>query len=199
MFNENKIPVTPPPVPFGPLPSFSAIYEKFRKPILSYVRQRIPGQDEEVAQEVTQEVFLKAFRFLPSYQPHFALSTWLWTIARNTVIDWTRSHHSRPLLDDRKYDPDAASDGPVAYEELPSTAPNAEVLMIQRADRRKLLLWMRALTRKQRKVIKLRIINQLSYSEIAKRLGMSLSSVKCLAHRAKLALLETRETMQAFI
>ena len=143
------------------LPSFSAIYEKFRKPILHYVRQKLPGQDEDLAEEVTQEVFLKAYRFLPSYQPQYAISTWLWTIARNTVIDWTRSQYARPLLEDRKYSADFASqdsgsDGGIAYEEIPSPSPDAESLMIKKSDRKTLLLWMRALTRKQRMVIKLR-------------------------------------------
>ena len=68
--------------------AFSKVYQRFSKPLLHYIRSRI--SDPEVAEELTQEVFLKAYRFRDSYQERYALSTWLWTIARNTISDHLR-------------------------------------------------------------------------------------------------------------
>src|SRR3954451_5807073 len=90
--------------------AFAKIYERFRKPLLHFVRSRI--SDPAVAEEITQEVFLKAYRFRDSYQERYALSTWLWTIARNTVSDHLRGPR-----------PEASS---VETEELACGRPCAE-------------------------------------------------------------------------
>ena len=62
--------------------------------------------------------------------------------------------------------------------------------MIRKDERRNMLKLMRSLTRMQKRVLWLRIIHQLSYEEISRNLGMSLSAVKNLAYRAKLSLTE---------
>lgn len=153
--------------------NFTEIHERYRRPILKYVFQRV--KDREVAQEIVQEIFLKAFRFRASYRPQYALSTWLWTIAKNTVSDWHRKHE-----DERSSE--------TCLLEPVSAEPDAESLFEEASRKKALAVCLGKLTDLQKKVIVLRVIHQLSYAEISRNLGMSISAVKCLAYRSKQAL-----------
>ena len=161
--------------------AFSKIFTKYRKLILRFVSQKV--RNEEAAEEITQEVFFKAFRFRSSYRSEYAFSTWLWGIARNTIVDRIRKDRREPAHD-------AFQDGePEDYETLPCALPNAEHLLLRRGENKRLVAFLGTLTAPQRRVLWLRIMHRLSYAEIAKRLGLSLSAVKCLAYRAKATLI----------
>ena len=155
---------------------FNDLYQRFHKPILRYVLQRLP--QAEAAEEVTQEVFLKAYRARDSYRPEYALSTWLWTIARNTICDWRRKHSAMT----------GAAISELSCEELPAQGLDAEASLIERSRRRELLRRIRKLTRLQRRVIRMRTTHHFSYAEIAEKLGLSLDSVKCSLYRARAVL-----------
>ena len=67
-------------------------------------------RDRGRAQEVTQDIFLKLWRALPSYDGRAALSTWLYTIARNTCLTAVRAEtYRRPAWRDRAVEPHAES------------------------------------------------------------------------------------------
>jgi RNA polymerase sigma-70 factor (ECF subfamily) len=160
--------------------AFSKIYDRFRKPILKFVRSRI--HDDEVSNEITQEIFLKVYRFRENYQEEYAFSTWLWTIARNTICDHIRGHKGGTTYHE------GMGEKEIAPDDLPSFQQHAEAILTRKDERRSLLKMMKSLTRFQKRVLWMRVIHQLSYSEISKKLGISLSAVKNLAHRAKQAL-----------
>jgi RNA polymerase sigma factor (sigma-70 family) len=148
---------------------FEDIYEKFHRAIFNYVRAKV--QEDELARELTQEVFLKVHRFGASYREEYAVSTWLWTIARNTVFDHFRS---------------VGSAIEVAFEEEPAGRDTgAERALSRREDFRALWARLRKLTRLQRRVVWMQLVHQLSHAEIAVRLDTSLASVKNAAYRAR--------------
>lgn len=150
---------------------FTNMYSRFQKPILKYVRTRV--KDPQVAEEITQEVFIKAYRFQDSYdEKHAAISTWLWTIARNTVVDNLRKK-------------DVSFEEPLCEDEIPSLLFDAESLLEKRDRRRMLMMMTRQLSKVQRRVLWMRVVQQRSYDEIAKHLGVSLGAVKTMVHRAK--------------
>jgi RNA polymerase sigma-70 factor (ECF subfamily) len=149
---------------------FPKIYSKFRKPILRYVNSRVT--DPELAEDITQEIFIKVFRFQGSYQSKFAFSTWLWTIAKNTVSDSPREQKETTLRE------------PLS-EEIPCGSHCAETLAIKKDERRRLLRILKPMTRLQKRVLWMRAVHQLSYSEISKILGLSVAAAKNLATRAK--------------
>ncbi len=155
--------------------AFTEIYRRFLKPIQSYVGMKV--QNESIAQELTQEIFLKAFRFSSSYQLGFAFTTWLWTIARNTVADFRK----RPLLEQSPH----LQDHQVPAEDAPGLDPDAEALVERRSLRRMIFRISRVLSPLQRRILWMRIVVQLPYQEIAKRLGMTAAAARCLVHRAK--------------
>jgi RNA polymerase sigma factor (sigma-70 family) len=156
---------------------FQKMYRRFRTPIFKYVFLKV--RDAETAEEITQEVFLKAFRARDSYEPRFGFTTWLWTIAKNTVCDWHR-----------RGDRDTASSEETLYEELPCPAPTAEALLENHGRKHELLRRMASLTELQKQVLKLRILHRLPFTEIARQLGVSLSAAKSLFYRARVALVE---------
>jgi len=172
------------------LDNFPQIYQKLKNPILQYVLRTV--RDGETAEEITQEVFLKAYRARDTFDEKRGFTTWLWTIARNTVCDWHRKNadehwrfQNRALAD--------GLDGEAVCETLPSTSPDAEALISRHGDRRVLWLKLKSLTKLQRRVLWLRVVRGLSYQEIAKRLGMSISAAKCAFYRARIALSQLPE------
>ena len=154
---------------------FESVYRKYQRPIFRYVRARISNPD--IAEEITQEVFLKAYKAEDTYNEEYAYSTWLWTIAKNAVFDHLRGVRGN-------------EEELAPLDDFPSPWQGAEEIAIEKDERRSLLRMMRSLTRLQKRVLWLRIIHQLSYNEISSRLGISLAAVKNLVYRSKLALSE---------
>jgi len=70
--------------------SFDGVYAHYRRPIWQYILNKT--KSKEIAEVLTQDVFLKAYRERESFNPKFRFSAWLWTIARNTVTDWYRKN-----------------------------------------------------------------------------------------------------------
>lgn len=169
--------------------AFAKIYDCFRKPILKYVLGRI--SNTQAAEEVTQEIFTKVFRFRESYDEAQEFSAWLWTIARNTVFDTLRKHKAG-----NEHMADAHI--PFDYEEVPSEDSGIESALHLKDMRRMTKAAFRDLTKLQRRVFWLRVVKQYSYDEIANAMGMSLSAVKNLGHRAKVAAMESFSQMPEF-
>jgi RNA polymerase sigma-70 factor (ECF subfamily) len=158
--------------------AFAEIYRNHHDDVLRQISSQV--RDPAAADDIAQEVFLKAHRFRKSYDPTRAISTWLRAIARNTVFDWFRKHGAEL----------GHGDAGAEHEKIACESPCAESLVIRKSDRRQLLRMLRGLTRLQRRVIWLSVVHQLPYAEISKRLGLSVASVKCLVYRAKAVLAE---------
>ncbi len=159
--------------------AFAALYKRFLGPITKYVGGKI--RDTELRDDLVQEIFLKVVRARGTYNPAHQFSTWLWTIARNVVIDHLRKETPEPLDGD-------------AVEEVACSRPCIETLLSFRENRRRLWKLLKKLTFLQRKVLFMRIIRQLSYEEIAKQLGMSLDAVKCLVYRSRQILIREMQS-----
>jgi RNA polymerase sigma-70 factor (ECF subfamily) len=170
--------------------AFAEVYSKYRESLLAWISARV--RDDEIAEEILHDTFLKAFKSRESYSHEFAFSTWLWTIARNTASDWRRR---QPESGTRVFsDPDGGHD---MIENAPSAGPGPERVLEKKSRLRMLRRVMTHLTRHQRRVIWFRVIHQLSYQEISRRMNLSLSAVKCLAYRSKQVLLQ-EEIVLAF-
>jgi RNA polymerase sigma-70 factor (ECF subfamily) len=68
--------------------AFSVLINRYQRPVHSLIRQIIPVSED--AEELTQDVFVKAFTKLNSFRGGSSLSTWLYRIAYNTAISFTR-------------------------------------------------------------------------------------------------------------
>ncbi len=100
----------------GDAEAFGALYDRYVDAVYRYVFYRVRNEAE--AEDVTSDVFFKALRAMPRYQPRQPFLAWLYRIARNAVID--RARRQRPQVSfedallhggaDRVVDPDAGLD-----------------------------------------------------------------------------------------
>jgi RNA polymerase sigma-70 factor (ECF subfamily) len=165
---------------------FERIYDSFRHPLRNWLNRKLPSP--ELSEDITQEVFLKVWRHRRLFSPAFDLSTWIWSIARNTLIDLFRRNQWNRVLTAGVDHPDI--DPVPLIETLPHPSPSAENELSSRIEKARLNRSLASLTELQREALSLRLVEQLSYEEIARRLSLSLSSVKGLIFRARQKLLE---------
>lgn len=163
--------------------AFENLYKSLKKPVLKYTLQKV--RDREAAEEVSQEIFTKLYRFRDSFDRTQAFSGWFWTLVRNTTIDWIRKHGSTTELAAESVESDGDSREGSLIDRILCPLPNAEALLIARRLRRQLLKPLMKLTRLQRKVVWLKVVHDFSHQEIATALGVTTASVKCVLYRAR--------------
>ncbi len=154
------------------------------------VRQASPGiyryvlsmvRSEEEARELTQETFLKAIKHLDRYDPRYSFMTWLYRIARNLCIDRARrlSHWRRQL----PRAGDEEDGDPIENEADPQDSQLDRLL----AHEQRWILdqAMAQLKPNYREVLVLYHIEELSYQEIARVLGIPIGTVMNRIFRAR--------------
>jgi len=163
----------------GETEAFGVLYEEHEGRVFRYVFART-GQVEQ-AEDLTQEVFVRAFHGIRSYRDRgMPFSSWLLRIAHNLVIDhyrWVTKHRSVELADVQL----ASDEDPVAEVE-------------KKAEIRRILEAVPNLTPGQREVISLRFGAGLHLAEAAAVMGKSIGAVKMLQHQAVTRLKRILET-----
>jgi RNA polymerase sigma-70 factor (ECF subfamily) len=122
-------------------------------------------RDRAAAEDVAQEVFLRAFRAADEMKEPARMRTWLYSVARNGAVDWVRRRrHERP-----GGVPDRAAEAPPPAEE--------------RAGR--VLAVLDSLQEDHREIMLLRYVKGLSYAEIARTVGSTVGAVGEKLHRIR--------------
>lgn len=155
---------------------YSELMRRYQRKILAFVYHMLKSAHMELlAEDLCSETFYKAFRSLHSFREVDAsFSTWLYTIARNTVLSELRKQRNGNVpLDESGIVPVAPSE--VAPEQ--AVLRSEKVGMVREA--------INNLPEKQRSALILREYDQLDYQEIANILGQSVSAVKSLLFRAR--------------
>lgn len=163
----------------GHVDCYGELITRYEKRILTFILHMLKNtQLEDMAEDLCQETFYKAFRSLHSFRDHeAAFSTWLYTIARNSVLSELRkSRNSEVYLEDNKIDPSSGID------RLP------EYHLLQTERERMVRMAIDSLPAKQRQAIILREYEEKDYKEIADILDSSVSSVKSLLFRARMSI-----------
>jgi RNA polymerase sigma-70 factor (ECF subfamily) len=161
--------------------AFRTLVELYRSSVLSAC-YRILGNQQD-AEDVTQDVFVKVYRKAGSFRGDSGLSTWLYRIAVNLSLNRLRKQKWDRLFGILT----------LSQAELEETTDTMEAPEQDRPDRqleasergRMLTQVLNTLPDKQRVAIVLHKIEGLSHQEIAEILQISLSSVESLIHRAK--------------
>jgi RNA polymerase sigma-70 factor (ECF subfamily) len=135
----------------------------------------------EVAQDVTQEVFLKVFRKLGTFRGESSVKTWILTITRNTAADYRKA----ALLHRMKL---ASWVGKSEWIERSAESAAMENIEVGEIWRKVLRL-----PAKYREVLVLSAHHQLSMSEIAGILGINPGTVKSRLHQARVKVLKMKE------
>ncbi|MEC5166292.1 RNA polymerase sigma factor (sigma-70 family) [Flavobacterium sp. PL11] len=140
-------------------------------------------QNETNAEDITIETFSKAFDKIATYNPEFQFNTWLIAIAKNVHIDLLRKNKSSLFIDITN------EENQQAYN-IADTTPSAEDELITEQNLSRLLQFIKELKPHYQEVIQLRYFQELSYQEIATKIGEPLSNVKVKLLRAKKLLAE---------
>lgn len=160
----------------GDTDAFGELYAMHHEAIAAFVRQRV-GNHRQRTEDVTAEVFLRAFRKLDTFTwKGKSLRAWLFTIARNMVADHYKALSTKRLtyVDDIREESD--------YWGTPDCATEDVVLAgLQNSE---LHAAVGELTGLQRKVIVLRFFGDLTVEETAVALGRSAGATKTVQYRA---------------
>src|SRR5579862_5711850 len=172
---------------------FEAIYRACGPKVLSLAFRFT--RDEESARELTQEVFIKIYRNLDSFREQSAVSTWVYRIAMNHILNHLKSERRRrwkEMLNQNIADV-FSGDETEPRNEAVSTDETPDVVM-ERGERERIVAMnLDALPVKYRVPLVMFHSEGLSYQEIADALQLSLSAVEARIHRAKKMLIKRLE------
>ncbi|QYR19891.1 sigma-70 family RNA polymerase sigma factor [Paenibacillus sp. sptzw28] len=160
----------------GNVQLYSELMRRYQRKILAFIYHMLKSSKLELlAEDLCSESFYKAYRSLHSFREVDAsFSTWLYTIARNTVLSELRKQKTGNVsLDEIGFMPTASLDSVPEHRLLRSE----RMSMVREA--------INSLPEKQRSALILREYDQLDYQEIASILGQTVSSVKSLLFRAR--------------
>ncbi|MBN2205841.1 MAG: sigma-70 family RNA polymerase sigma factor [Candidatus Aminicenantes bacterium] len=159
--------------------AFEMIIRKYQQPLFNYIGRMVG--ERELALDFTQDVFLRAYACLPSYRPQFKLSTWLFKIASNLVIDFWRKKKIPTMSLDQPFEEDGDSYCLQVPDHAPSVGRSYELTELRRKVDRALARLPAAL----RELFVWRHINGLSYEEMAEIKGLPVGTVKNKVFQAK--------------
>lgn len=163
----------------GELSAFEELVRLYEKRVYM-VALRSTGTPEDAA-DITQEVFLRAWRSIESFRGDSGFSTWLFRITMNLCVDFARHKQVQPQTQ------------PLVGEDeterpIPDHAPTPEEHLENRELGRELAAALDEVSEEHRQIVLLRDVDGMSYTEIAETLEISEGTVKSRLSRARLAL-----------
>jgi RNA polymerase sigma-70 factor (ECF subfamily) len=150
--------------------AFSLILRAYETPVFNYVL-RLVGGDRSLAEDLTQEVFLRVYQGLPKFSLRSKFTTWLFQVTKNRVLDELRASERRPRA-------------LVAIDDIaPLEVMDAPIERLEEID----ALWtaVELLSTDLKMALLLRDVVGLSYTEIADSLEVTLATVKWRIYKAR--------------
>jgi RNA polymerase sigma-70 factor (ECF subfamily) len=157
--------------------SFGVLLEKYRSSVVHFLYRMV--QNQAVAEELAQEVFLRVYRSRTSYEPTAKFTTWLFRIATHLALNSIRDGKSERLQE--RLDGDSP-DQPA--KQVSDRRPSVEQSMVYQARLAEVRQAVAALPEKQRAAVLMHKYHEMEYSQIARALSCSESAVKSLLFRA---------------
>ncbi|MEN9935677.1 MAG: hypothetical protein RLZZ387_2256 [Chloroflexota bacterium] len=159
--------------------AYEQIYNRYVDALYRYLYARCGNA--AMAEEALGELWLRVVQYLPRFRipsdgADQAFASWLYTIARNLLVDMQRSHRL------------TTGDIPAS---VAAPGPELDAGVQKRDEYQSLVDAIRRLTDDQREVILLRFHEELTSAEVAQRTGRTETAVKALQHRALAALART--------
>ncbi len=164
----------------GDASSFETLMRKYYARIFNFIYRFVGSR--EVAEDLTQEVFIKVHQAAPTYQPRAKFQTWVYTIAKNISLnELRRKKFSGVSIDDSV----PTQEGQVKRQVEDVDAPNPSKEIEKKEAAQVVQEAVQSLPENQRMAVVLRRYEKLSYEDIAKTMDMSVSAVKSLLSRAR--------------
>lgn len=157
--------------------SFAILLQKHRGPVIHFLCRMV--QNQAVAEELAQDVFLRVYRSRSNYEPAAKFTTWLFRIATHVALNAIRDgRHERGQ---ESLDAEAGDGRARQVADRERTAEQAMVREVRMEEVRRAI---EALPDKQRAAVLMHKYQELDYTQIAEALSCSESAVKSLLFRA---------------
>jgi RNA polymerase sigma-70 factor (ECF subfamily) len=154
----------------GESAAFGLLYDRHVAAIYRYVYYRV--RDDAEAEDLTSDVFMRALKAIPRYEPRQAFLAWLYRIARNAVIDRARKGNRQVPFEDALEHPGV------------DRIVEPDVELLAHSDGAMLRLALAKLTPLQQEIIVLRFLEGYSTQEIARLVGKNEGTVRGIQFRA---------------
>ncbi|MFA6521413.1 MAG: RNA polymerase sigma factor [Candidatus Gracilibacteria bacterium] len=161
----------------------------YLKPIYSFVYRYVNGAEE--AEDITQEVFVKAWRNLKKFKQNKSFKTWIFEIAKNTALDFLKKKKTIPFS---KFEDESGKN--VLLETLADPAELPQELLNRQGIAKLLETAMSKLSPSHRMVLFLRYNDHFNFREIAEALTEPLHTIKSRHRRALIKLREILEDLK---
>ncbi len=148
--------------------SFALLLNKYRAPVVHFLYRMV--QDEAVAEELAQDVFLRVYRSRAGYKPTAKFTTWLFRIASHLALNWLRDARTERASEE--------------LGEMPDRGSSVEQSLVREVGLIEVRKAVAALPERQRAAVLMHKYEEMDYSQIAKALDLSESAVKSLLFRA---------------
>ena len=150
--------------------AFEYLFNRYSEAIRRLLLQRSASVED--AEDLLQETFIKVYVNLQRYSADYTFGQWIYTIARNTHIDFER-RRQEDLYIDEKFAVPAAN------------APSPEENLINLQQRSQIEQYINSLPEQYRKLFVMRFLEDYSYEEISEKLHLPMGTVKTQIHRAR--------------
>jgi RNA polymerase sigma factor (sigma-70 family) len=162
--------------------AFGILHDRYRQRLFAYVRQMLCAGPRQDAEDVLQDVFVRAYGALRSDAREVNVRAWLYRVAHNRCID----HLRRPV-------PPAADIFELSRKPLHDPIEEAQ----RREELARLVADIGRLPEQQRSALLMREIDGMSYADLAGALDVSVPAIKSLLVRARVGLVEAADARDA--
>ena len=156
---------------------YGLLVERYEAKLKRYIA-RLGVRNPEDQLDVLQEIFIKAYRNLNSFDTTLSFSSWIYRIAHNEAISWYRKRNVRP-------EGHLVGDSEELFEFLGSKEESAEISFDKDINATEVARALTELDEKYREPIILRFFEHKEYDEISDILQIPIGSVGTLIHRGK--------------
>lgn len=150
--------------------AFEYLFNRYSEAIRRLLLHRSASVED--TEDLLQETFIKVYINLQRYSDNYTFGQWIYTIARNTHIDFERRRQEDLSIDDKFSAPMACT-------------PSPEDNLINIQQRSQIEAYIGCLPQQYRQLFTMRFLEDYSYEEIAEKLNLPMGTVKTQIHRAR--------------
>jgi len=158
-----------------------ALAQRYRQPVIQYIHRKV--KNHAIAEELTQNVFIRIFLARHTYEPTAKFHSWLFRIAYNLSLNWLRDNKREYNMLRLNAGMERDCERPIA-----DTRPNVAERLLRESELAEIRRAIEELPSRQRDAVILHKYKELEYREIAAVMGCTLQIVKSLIFRAHEAL-----------
>ncbi len=165
----------------GDVDAFGELYQHTHRRIYQYIRQMVPTPED--AEDLMQEVYLRAWSGLKQLQANEAFWVWLHRIARNAVLDWRKRKQVTTVSLESNFTDE--EDGETEPVEVADWSENPEQIALSGAMQEAVRQAVRSLPENHREVVTMYYLEDMGISEVAQVLGVPKNTVLSRLARAR--------------